>query len=154
MGFCIFGCLKPHHAFRKGWNIYLILESKQMTLEEKIESQQRLVDQIRELQKQEKETRAEILQECFGMDSIGTVKTMVGNLIVTGEYGLTYKFAQVELDEAIQKDTLPEPALHAIRVKYELDKKEYDKLDEESTNALNEYLTITPSLPSLKVKAE
>lgn len=123
-------------------------------LEVRIERQQRLVQQIRDLQKEEKEIRSEILEECFGLDSIGTVKTTVGNLIVTGEYGLTYKFAQVELDDAIQKDLLPEPALHAIRVKYELDKKEYDKLDEDSAEVLNQYLTITPSLPSLKVKAE
>lgn len=125
----------------------------QIALEARIEAQQRLVDRIKELQKEEKELRAGILEECFGMDTVGTVKTQVGNVIVTGEYGLTYKFSQEALDEAIQQGTLSENALNGIRVKYELDKKVYDQLGEEDTEALNEFLTITPSLPSLKVKA-
>lgn len=125
----------------------------QIALEARIEAQQRLVDRIKELQKEEKELRAGILEECFGMDTVGTVKTQVGNVIVTGEYGLTYKFSQEALDEAIQQGTLSENALNGIRVKYELDKKVYDQLNEEDTEALNEFLTITPSLPSLKVKA-
>lgn len=125
----------------------------QIALEARIEAQQRLVDKIRELQKEEKELRAGILEECFGMNTVGTVKTQVGNVIVTGEYGLTYKFNQEALDTAIQEGTLSESALNGIRVKYELDKKVYDQLNEEDTEALNEFLTITPSLPSLKVKA-
>lgn len=124
-----------------------------LELEARIDAQQRLVQQIRDLQKEEKDLRAGILEECFGLEVVGTTKTQVGNLIVTGEYGLTYKFSQEELDEAIQSGTLSEGALNGIRVKYELDKKVYDKLDEDDTNALNEYLTITPALPSLKVKA-
>lgn len=125
----------------------------EIALEARIEAQQRLVDRIKELQKEEKELRAGILEECFGMDTVGTVKTQVGNVIVTGEYGLTYKFSQEALDVAIQEGTLSENALNGIRVKYELDKKVYDKLGEEDTEALNEFLTITPSLPSMKVKA-
>lgn len=125
----------------------------EIALEARIEAQQRLVDRIKELQKEEKELRAGILEECFGMDTVGTVKTQVGNVIVTGEYGLTYKFSQEALDAAIQEGTLSENALNGIRVKYELDKKVYDQLGEEDTEALNEFLTITPSLPSLKVKA-
>ena len=125
----------------------------EIALEARIEAQQRLVDRIKELQKEEKELRAGILEECFGMDTVGTVKTQVGNVIVTGEYGLTYKFSQEELDAAIQEGTLSENALNGIRVKYELDKKVYDQLNEEDTEALNEFLTIKPSLPSMKVKA-
>ena len=125
----------------------------EIALEARIEAQQRLVDRIKELQKEEKELRAGILEECFGMDTVGTVKTQVGNVIVTGEYGLTYKFSQEALDAAIQEGTLSENALNGIRVKYELDKKVYDQLGEEDTEALNEFLTITPSLPSMKVKA-
>lgn len=124
-----------------------------IALEARIEAQQRLVEQIRELQKEEKSLRADILEECFGLNTVGTTKTQVGNLIVTGEYGLTYKFNQEELDEAIKSGVLSESALNGIRVKYELDKKVYDKLDDEDSEALNEYLTITPALPSLKVKA-
>ena len=125
----------------------------EIALEARIEAQQRLVDRIKELQKEEKGLRAGILEECFGMDTVGTVKTQVGNVIVTGEYGLTYKFSQEALDAAIQEGTLSENALNGIRVKYELDKKVYDQLGEEDTESLNEFLTITPSLPSLKVKA-
>lgn len=124
-----------------------------IALEARIEAQQRLVEQIRELQKEEKSLRADILEECFGLNTVGATKTQVGNLIVTGEYGLTYKFNQEELDEAIKSGVLSEAALNGIRVKYELDKKVYDKLDDEDSEALNEYLTITPALPSMKVKA-
>lgn len=120
---------------------------------EQIEEQQRIAAKIKELQGEEKHLRSEILNQCFGMDTVGTVKTQVGNLVVTGEYGLTYKFSQDALDEAIQNGDLSENALNGIRVKYELDKKVYDQLNEEDTEALNEYLTITPSLPSIKVKA-
>ena len=125
----------------------------ELALEARIEAQQRLVDRIKELQEEERALRAGILQECFGMDTVGTVKTQVGNVIVTGEYGLTYKFNQEELDAEIQQGTLSENALNGIRVKYELDKKVYDQLNEEDTEALNEFLTIKPSLPSMKVKA-
>ena len=125
----------------------------EIALEARIEAQQCLVDRIKELQKEEKELRAGILEECFGMDTVGTVKTQVGNVIITGEYGLTYKFSKEALDAAIQEGTLSENALNGIRVKYELDKKVYDQLNEEDTEALNEFLTITPSLPSMKVKA-
>lgn len=119
----------------------------------RIAEQQSIADQIRELQKEEKALRADILEECFGFDKIGTHKYEVENLIVTGEYGLTYKFAQEELDAAIQAGSLSEDALNAIRVKYELDKKAYDQLNEEKSNELSDYLTITPSLPTLKIKA-
>lgn len=125
----------------------------EIALEARIEAQQRLVDRIKELQEEERILRAGILQECFGMDTVGTVKTQVGNVIVTGEYGMTYKFNQEELDNAIQQGMLSENALNGIRVKYELDKKVYDQLNEEDTEALNEFLTIKPSLPSMKVKA-
>ena len=125
----------------------------ELALEARIEAQQRLVYRIKELQEEERTLRAGILKECFGMDTVGTVKTQVSNVIVTGEYGLTYKFNQEELDAAIQQGTLSENALNGIRVKYELDKKVYDQLNEADTEALNEFLTITPSLPSMKVKA-
>ena len=40
----------------------------EISLEERIEVQQRLVDCIKELQEEERKLRAGILQECFGMD--------------------------------------------------------------------------------------
>ncbi len=125
-----------------------------LALEARIEAQQRLVDKIKELTAQERDLRAEILEECFGLDKIGTVKTVVGNLIVTGEYGLTYKFAQEEIDQAISQGSLSEDALSAIRVKYELEKRVYDQLDDDIIEELSDYLTIKPSLPSLKIKTE
>ena len=114
----------------------------ELALEARIEAQQRLVDRIKELQEEERTLRAGILQVCFGMDIVGTVKTQVGNVIITGEYGLTYKFNQEELDAAIQQGKLSENALNGIRVKYELDKKVYDQLNEEDTR-----LPIVKTLP-------
>lgn len=118
----------------------------------KIQSQQDLADKIRELQVQEKKLRAEILEECFGKDKIGTVKTQVDNVIVTGTYGLTYKFDQDSLEEAIENDWLSEGAMEAIRTKLELDKRVYDSLDDDTANELDDYLIVKPSLPSIKIK--
>lgn len=125
-----------------------------MSVSDKIAEQQSIYSQIKDLQAKEKELRLEILDELFGDNNVGTVKTQVSNLIVTGTYGLTYKFAQAEIDEAIETGALSTAALSAINVKYELNKKAYDQLDEEATSELNDYLTITPALPTLKVKAD
>lgn len=121
-------------------------------IESQIEEQQRLVSSIRDLQATEKALRAEILEELFGDSNVGSVKTQVSNLIVTGEYGLTYKLSQDQVEEAIETGVLDDEVLGAIRVKYELDKKAYDKLSDEAAEVLNEMLTITPALPSMKVK--
>ena len=121
-------------------------------IESQIEEQQRLVSSIRDLQATEKALRAEILEELFGDGNVGSVKTQVSNLIVTGEYGLTYKLSQEQVEEAIETGALDDEVLGAIRVKYELEKKAYDKLSDEAAEVLNEMLTITPALPSMKVK--
>lgn len=126
---------------------------KDKQLEERIMYHQKLANGIKTLQSEEKNVRAELLEEMFGVDIVGSSKAQVGNLIITGEFGLNYKFNQTDLDEAIKSGTLSEEALTGIRVKYELDKKCYDALSEEDTEALNEYLTITPALPTLSVKA-
>lgn len=121
-------------------------------IQEQIEEQQRLVSAIRDLQANEKALRAEILDELFGDGNVGSVKTQVDNIIVTGEYGLTYKLSQGQVEEAIETGVLNDEVLGAIRVKYELDKKAYDNLSDEAAEVLNDMLTITPSLPSMKVK--
>lgn len=124
-----------------------------MKIQEKIEKQQRLAQLIRDTQAEERAVRAEILEQCFGVDVIGTQKTQVDNLIITGKYGLNYKFNQVELDDAISKGTLSSEALDAINVKYELSKKVYDALDDSVVEELAEFLTISPSLPTIEIKA-
>jgi hypothetical protein len=120
----------------------------------RISQQQRIADQIRDLQKEERELRSGILEECFGMEQIGVQKTIVGNLLVTGEYGLSYKFDQEPLDGAIQDGSLSQDALNSIRVKYELDKRVYDQLPDEVVEELSHYLTIKPTLPTLKIKED
>lgn len=121
-------------------------------IKDSIEEQQRLVAAIRDLQDKEKTLRSAILNELFGDSVVGSIKTEVSNLIVTGEYGLTYKLDQTEIENGIEAGLFSDAVLGAIRVKYELNKKAYDLLGEEDTEVMNEMLTVTPSLPSLKVK--
>lgn len=120
-----------------------------------IEKQQRIAQQIRDLQAEEKELRITILDDLFGKeDQVGTVKTVVGNLVVTGGFGLTYKFNQEQLDEALSDGVLSEEAANLIRVTYGLDKKAFDNASKEVSEEIMEYLTVSPALPTLKVKAE
>lgn len=121
-------------------------------IKDSIEEQQRLVAAIRDLQDKEKTLRSAILNELFGDSVVGSIKAEVSNLIVTGEYGLTYKLDQTEIENGIEAGLFSDAVLGAIRVKYELNKKAYDLLGEEDTEMMNEMLTVTPSLPSLKVK--
>lgn len=124
---------------------------KTSEVREKITSQQALVEKIKLLQAEERTLRAEILEDLFGKNNLGTKKTEVGGFIVTGTYGQTYSFVQSEIEEVIEQDLLSEEASDAIRVKFELDKKAYDKLSDEAAAELDDYLTVKPSLPSIKV---
>lgn len=121
-------------------------------LQERIASQQALAEKIRLLQKEEKELRANILKDLFGENCLGTLKAEVGNMVVTGTYGQTLSFNQDEVDEALANDLLSEDAQSAISIKYSVDKKAYDKLPDEASDELDDYITVKPSLPTLKVK--
>ncbi|QVJ07733.1 hypothetical protein S1R3Y_000024 [Vibrio phage vB_ValP_VA-RY-3] len=121
-------------------------------INEKITSQQALVEKIKLLQAEEKTLRTEILEELFGENNLGTVKTVAGEFVVTGTYGQTYKLSQDEIESALEDDLLSEEAQEAIRVKFELDKKAYDSLSDDVAGELDEYLIVKPSLPTLKVK--
>lgn len=121
-------------------------------INEKITSQQALVEKIRLLQSEEKTLRAEILKELFGENCLGTYNAVAGEFVVTGTFGQTIKVSQDEIEQALDDDLLSDEAQEAIRVKFELDKKAYDNLSEEATDELDEYLTVKPSLPSIKVK--
>lgn len=117
----------------------------------KITSQQALVEKIKLLQAEERNLRAEILEELFGKDNLGTRKTEAAGFIITGTYGQTYSFNQEEIEGVLEQDLLSEEASNAIRVKFELDKKAYDKLSDEASAELDDYITVKPSLPSIKV---
>lgn len=121
-------------------------------LVQKINRQQDLAQKIRDLQSEERKLRADILQECFGEGTIGSVKTQVENVIVTGTYGLTYSFNQAEIEEALECDALSADAQEAIRVKFDVDKKKYDALDDDASAELDDYIIVKPSLPSIKIK--
>lgn len=116
-----------------------------------IQKQQDIAAKIKELQSQECDLRASILEELFGKNNLGTLKSEVGGFMVTGTYGQTYSFNQSEIEKALEQDILSEEASDAIRVKFELDKKVYDKLSDEASAELDDYLTVKPSLPSIKV---
>lgn len=126
---------------------------KEQTLINDIATHQEIVQQIRDLQKKERDLRSEILKNLFGTDNAGTLKSQVSNLIVTGSYGFTQKLSQEEIDQAIEEGFLPESALDAIKTEYKLDKKKYDQLSDEDRDELDQYVTVKPSLPTLSVKA-
>lgn len=121
-------------------------------IENVIIEQQQLAEQIRELQAREKELRADVLSKLFGANVIGTVKSQVCNMIVTGTFGLTYSVDSAAVEEALELSELPEECFDAFRVKYELDKKYYDQLSDAERKVVDKFLTVKPSLPTLKIK--
>lgn len=122
-----------------------------MKLEDKIVEQQKLVNTIKEMQKNEKQFRQEILEELFGQNNSGTLKTMVGDFVVTGTYGTTTKFSQSEITQAIEDDVLSSECYDAIETEYKLNKKVFNEMPDHITDELNEYLIVKPSLPTIKV---
>ena len=122
------------------------------TLLAKIAEQQRLKESIRVMQAAENNLRIEILEECFGTNSIGSVKKIVGGMVVKGTFTLEHKVDSKAFAKALADDSIPDEAMDGIRTKYELDKKGYDKLDPEYQLILDDYITSKPTLPTLEIK--
>lgn len=112
----------------------------------------RQVAAIKALQASERALRLEILGEKFGQNNVGSRTAMVGDLVIKGTFGLEYKIDSKGFASAIAADSIPDEAMDGIRIKYELDKKGYDGLDEENRKIIDDYLTVKPTLPSLEIK--
>ena len=118
----------------------------------KMAEQQRLKESIRVMQAAEKNLRIEILEECFGTNSIGSVKKIVGGMVVKGTFTLEHKIDNKAFAKALADDNIPAEAMDGIRTKYELDKKGYDGMDEEYQLILDDFITTKPALPTLEIK--
>lgn len=118
----------------------------------KINECERQKEQIRVLQESEKELRLEILTELFGVNAIGSCKTIVGGRMIKGTFGLEHKVDSKAFQKALAADNIPDECMDGIRTKYELDKKGYDNLDEEFQLILDDYITTKPTLPSIEIK--
>ena len=113
---------------------------------------QRQKEALKVLQASERELRLEILGELFNKNSIGAMKTMVGDMVVKGTFGIEHKVDSKAFASALASDSIHDEAMDGIRTKYELDKKGYDKLDPEYQLILDDYITSKPTLPTLEIK--
>lgn len=111
-----------------------------------------LKEKIRLLQAEERELRLALLKDLFGEDNVGSKKQGVGDYIVTGKYSISYSFNQEEIEDALECGDLSDEAADAIRVKYELDKRKYNSLDDEIVDELDNYLTAKPDMPAIEIK--
>lgn len=115
---------------------------------------QRQKEALKVLQASERELRLEILGELFNNNSIGSMKTMVGDMVVKGTFGLEHKVDSKQFEKALASDMIPDEAMDGIRVKYELDKNGYDNLDPEHQLILDDYITSKPTLPTLEITVQ
>lgn len=115
---------------------------------------ERQVAAIKVLQASERALRLEILKEKFGDNNVGSKSAMAGNLVIKGTFGLEYKIDSKGFAKAIADDNIPDEAMDGIRIKYELDKKGYDALDDENKKIIGDYLTVKPTLPALEIKVQ
>ena len=115
---------------------------------------QRQKEALKVLQASEQELRLEILGELFNKSSIGSMKTMVGEMVVKGTFGIEHKVDSKQFEKALASDMIPDEALDGIRTKYELDKKGYDNLDAEYQLILDDYITSKPTLPTLEITVQ
>ena len=130
------------------------MENKSELMVAKCNEWMRQVAAIKALQASERVLRLEILGEKFGENNIGSMSSMAGNLVIKGTFGLEYKIDSKGFAKAIAEDNIPDEAMDGIRIKYELDKKGYDGLDEENKKVIDDYLTVKPTLPSLEIKVQ
>lgn len=120
-----------------------------MDISEKISAWLYAKSELATIQEVERNLRAEILEECFGEGNIGTTNCVKDGYMIKGSYGLSYSLNQADIAAAYEEGVeLP----NCIRIKYDLDKRAYDALDEIDTVLIDGYLTVKPSLPTLEIK--
>ena len=119
----------------------------------KIAECERQKEQIKVLQASEKVLRLEILKELFGENCVGSMKCIVGKVMVKGTYTLEHNVDSKGFAAALAADNIPDECMDGIRTKYELDKKGYDNLDEEFQLILDDFITTKPALPSIEFSA-
>lgn len=103
------------------------------------------------LKKVELDLRKKILDSAFGEPGIGTHKRFIEGYDIKGSYGVTTSLDQEGIKTAMECDLLTEEQYECVRIKFELDKRKYDVLDESELKGLDMYITQKPSLPSLSI---
>jgi len=108
-----------------------------------------LSDQINELKKQEAELRQKLCRNLL-KNSLKPVKIDLEGYTIKAKPTIYTKLDQEEINSKF--NSFSSEIKEAIRVKYELAKKEYDTLSEFNKNILDKYIIETAGMPSLKVE--
>ena len=100
--------------------------------------------------KQEARLRIELLSALFPNGS-GSEKAEIGDLIIKGNFGYNIKLHAVELDAAFA--SLSEEEQNCIVFKPSLVMKNYNDLESSKRPLLDECISVSPAMPSLKIEA-
>jgi len=102
------------------------------------------------LKKDEARLRIELLSALFPNGS-GSEKAEIGDLIIKGNFGYNIKLHAVELDAAFA--SLSEEEQNCIVFKPSLVMKNYNDLESSKRPLLDECISVSPAMPSLKIEA-
>ena len=116
----------------------------------KIEEYRVLKDAFTVLKAQEAKMRVEILEALFSSDGTGTFNTAVGDYNVKGIFKNNYKL-DVDLTNE-NWDEMSQAERDCIVYKPNLIMKEYNKLEDDEAPMLDDYITVSPAMPSMEIK--
>jgi hypothetical protein len=112
--------------------------------------------QLDAIKKQESDLRIEICEQLLDGKSAGSHTTQYTYndkvFKTTAEKVLNYKLDQKEIASMMEYGMLTGAEEDCIRVKYELDLRNYKKLDSSQRKAIDEHLIVSDGMPQLKIK--
>jgi hypothetical protein len=127
-----------------------LIGTGKMNLEHKLAEHHRLAMQLRLIKEEEARLRMEICAELLAGKGPGTHKFSFPHLQVKAVKKFNYKLDQDEIRRLLLDDELTPEERGAIRTKYELSLKEYDKLTD--APLLDKCITVDESMPTLEVE--
>lgn len=107
-------------------------------------------ENLKQAKEHELYMRKLIIEKLEVSEAPGTYNIPIGPYKVKVTRGFRFNLDQSTCRDLMENGQLTAIEESCIRVKYELDKRAYDKLSEPLQN-IDDMLTVTPSLPSMKV---
>lgn len=101
--------------------------------------------------KKELKLRAEILENCF-TETSGTLNTFHDGFMIKGTFGINHKLDADSYIDALEAGDISEEVAEVINFKPTLNKSAYQKLPDELSAELDDFITTAPSLPTLAIK--
>lgn len=117
---------------------------------QKIEEYLEVKANLDKYKKLESEMRVAILEEAFPNASEGTLNSFAGEYQIKGTFKMTHKLDASLVEE--NYDDMSKEEKECISFKPSLSLAAYKKLDEDDGYLLNECITVSPAMPSLKIQ--